>query len=64
MWRRPPKVYAEVDFAAKLENFGEVFFVHVHFGFSNTFLFKAGCISFLQSLFTKNILNEITDRNI
>lgn len=64
MWRRQPKVYEEVDFAAKLGNFGGVFFVNIHLGFSNTFLFKAGCISFLQSLFTKNIWNEITDRNI
>lgn len=63
VWRRPPRVYAKVDFAAKLENFG-VSFIHIHLGFSNTFLFKAGGISFLQSLFTKNIVNEITDRNI
>lgn len=64
MWRRPPKVYAGVDFGAKLGDFAEVFFVHIHLGFSNRFPFKAGCISFLHSLFTKNILNEITDRNI
>lgn len=64
MWRRPPKVYAGVDFGAKLGDFAEVFFVHIHLGFSNRFPFKAGCISFLHSLLIKNILNEITDRNI
>lgn len=36
---------------------GEEFFILIHLGFSNTFLFKAGCIPFLHSLFTNNILN-------